>query len=745
MFRQFSILFIFLFLSITTFAQFQDDFSDGDFIQNPQWFGDTANFIVNSNNQLQLNATVAGATQLYVEAPTADSTVWEFYFKMDFSPSSGNQLKIYLVSDNLDFSSNLNGYFLQIGESGTNDALEFYRQDGNLKTLLFRGTDAALGGDSAIANIRIIRDNNDYWSILTDYSGGNNLILEGSITDGTHQFGQFFGIHCQYTSTRIDKFFFDDFSISPLYFDTEAPELSNIIVHNSNELSLIFNENIDIITASDITNYTANNGIGNPDQAIIDANDNRKVRLIFNTNFQNGITNELKIENVEDESGNAINLETAIFEYIEVETATIYDIIINEILADPLPSIGLPIVEFIEIYNRTNKNFSLGNYTFLDNRDTILFPNELLQAGEYAILCDLDNIDLFSNFGKVIGLENFPSLTNGGELLQIRNENNELIDAVEYNDNWYGTDKDNGGWTLERVFMNQPCLLGSENWAASENLLGGTPATENSIVQFENDENEPVLVEAFPDSINRIQLVFNEQLDKNTAENITNYSINNNVNIATASLEFPNNNTVLLELSTDLVESTIYTITIQNTLNDCVGNGFSLTENEIQTAIPSEILPNDLLINEVLFNPQTGGSDFVEIYNHSDKVLNLNDLNIGSANDGLVDDLEPIEVKRLIFPSEYIVLTENELDVKSRYEIENLNNFIETNLPSYPDDVGAVVLVANGEVIDRFDYFADFHFDLIDDVNGVSLERINFDAPTNDKNNLEFKIINYFF
>ncbi len=731
----FLILILFALTQSSISAQFQDNFADGNFTQNPEWLGDTANFIINTNNELQLNALTAGNAQLYVEAPTSDSTIWEFYFKMDFSPSSGNQLKIYLASDNSDFSSNLNGYFLQIGESGTNDALEFYRQDGNSETLLLRGTDAALGGNSAIASVRIIRDENDNWTILADYSGGNNYISEGSIIDGTYQFGQYFGIQCQYTSTRIDKFFFDNFFINPLYFDTDAPELSQITVESANEISLLFNESIDIITASDITNYTVNNGIGNPNQAIIDANDNRKVNLLFNNNFQDGLTNQIQIINIEDEEGNAITSESVDFTYIEVETATIYDIIINEIFADPTPSIGLPEVEFIEIYNRSNKNFSLENYTFWDNTNTIIFPNETLQAGEYAIICDLDEVDLFTSFGKVIGLENFPSLTNGGELLQIRNENNELIDAVEYDDNWYGTDKDNGGWTLERIFINQPCLSGSENWSASENLIGGTPGTENSIVQFENDEIAPILLDAFPDSINRIRLIFNEQLDINTAENSANYSIDNNVNITNVTLEFPNNNTVLLELSNDLIESTIYTITVQNIVNDCIGNSFSSTENVIQTAIPSEIEIGYLLINEILFNPQTGGNDFVEIYNHSDKVLNLNDLNVGSANDGLIDVLEPIEIERLIFPNEYIVLTENELDIKSRYETDNPNNFIETDLPSYPDDEGGVVLVANGEIIDRFDYSKDFHFELIDDVNGVSLERINFDASTNDKNN----------
>lgn len=722
--------------SLSAFAQFQDNFSDGNLDQNPTWLGDTSNFIVNLNNELQLNASASGTSQMYVNAPTADSTVWEFYVNMDFAPSTSNQLKVYLSSNNSDFSGVLNGYYILIGESGSDDAIELRRQDGTSSETLIRGTDGFVSAEPVLIKVRVVRDENYSWSLLVDYTGGNNYAFEGSAVDNIYTFGQFFGISCKYTSTRTDKFFFDDFYIFPLYQDTDAPQISQIEVVSENELTVIFNENVDAITSTDISNYTVNNGIGNPNQAVLDANDDKIVYLTFTNNFQDGSTNELTISGVEDEAGNAINVATINFQYIEVQIAGIYDIIINEIFADPTPSIGLPEVEFIEIFNRSTKNFNIENYTFSDASNDVLLPNVVLQSNEYAIICDEDDVAQFLQFGKVIGVESFPSLTNSGEILQLKNANNELIDAVEYDISWYqDNNKDEGGWTLERIYPNQPCLIGVDNWIVSENLIGGTPAAENSVVVADFDEKSPELVRVFPVSTTEIRLFFNEKLNIERAANIGNYSINNNINIDSANLELPNLNTVLLTLTTPLQDNEIYTITIESNLNDCVNNSFSLLEKEQQFAIPQPILQNDLIINEVLFNPNTGGNDFVEIYNLSDKVLNLNDLQIGAANGGLVDEVKPIDEERLIFPNEYLVLTENTFDIQNQYFTENIDALIETDLPSYPDDEGGVVLISNGEIIDQFNYSEAFHFELLDDENGVSLERLSFTADTQDENN----------
>ncbi len=112
----------------------------------------------------------------------------------------------------------------------------------------------------------------------------------------------------------------------------------------------------------------------------------------------------------------------------------------------------------------------------------------------------------------------------------------------------------------------------------------------------------------------------------------------------------------------------------------------------------------------------------------------------------------PIEADWLIFPNEYVVFTEEANQVRNQYTTPNPENFVENNLPTFADKEGSVLLYAAYDslyfdqfgnpqtaylvkVLDQFDYEEDFHSALVDDKNGVSLERIDMDAPTNDRNN----------
>ena len=122
------LLFIIPFISVQICAQINEDFSDGDFTNNPTWQGDVNNFVVNTNNELQLNApSVTDTSFLSVETGILDfssNVSWEFYVKLDLSPSNSNNFRFYLTSDNANLKGSLNGYFIRVGENGSTDKIK---------------------------------------------------------------------------------------------------------------------------------------------------------------------------------------------------------------------------------------------------------------------------------------------------------------------------------------------------------------------------------------------------------------------------------------------------------------------------------------------------------------------------------------------------------------------------------------------------------------------------------------------
>ena len=121
------------------FSQFTDDFSDGDFTNNPAWIGDIGNFEVDTVFQLHLNDTITNVASLSTESKAIENGSWEFEVKMDFSPSTSNFSKIYLVSDEQNLSGNLNGYFVKIGgQSGSGDDVSLYVQSGSTETKIIQ-------------------------------------------------------------------------------------------------------------------------------------------------------------------------------------------------------------------------------------------------------------------------------------------------------------------------------------------------------------------------------------------------------------------------------------------------------------------------------------------------------------------------------------------------------------------------------------------------------------------------------
>jgi hypothetical protein len=421
------------------------------------------------------------------------------------------------------------------------------------------------------------------------------------------------------------------------------------------------------------------------------------------------------------------------------QTANRYDVIIDEMMVDPSPQAGLPNAEFIELKNASAQSFNLNGWRISDGTSTATITvNFTLQPDSFVVICSNNAVPLLSAFGKTIGVSGFPSLDNDGDLIFLKSKEGVSIHAVEYNTSWYQNPvKSEGGWTLEMMDTKNPCS-GYSNWKASVDPKGGTPGQKNSVDGNNADATAPALIRAFvTDSLN-ITLTFDEPLDSNTASLINNYSISDGVGAPQkATAAGPLFNKVLLQLNVSLQRNKVYTIIAKN-VSDCKGIAVGI-KNTARIGVSAIAGSFDVVINEILFNPKPDGADYIELYNRSNRIINLKELYIANRNStGAISSLKQLAAEDvLFFPQDYLVATENAAMVKQQYTAKNPEAFAEiSSLPSYPDDKGTVVLLNNlGEIIDELRYEEKWHFALISNNEGVSLERIDYNKPTQDKGN----------
>ncbi|MDQ6815435.1 MAG: lamin tail domain-containing protein [Bacteroidota bacterium] len=416
-----------------------------------------------------------------------------------------------------------------------------------------------------------------------------------------------------------------------------------------------------------------------------------------------------------------------------------FDVVIDEILADPTPVVGLPNAEFIEVRNTSGRSINLQGWKCKSTTSSSsAFPLYILPADSFLIITSAGNSHLFTSFGRVMGISSFPALNNAGTTLSLISKEGKTIHSVSYNNKWFQNDvKSNGGWSLEMIDTRNPCA-GFDNWKASIDPKGGTPGTNNSIDAINPDKIAPALLRAFAiDSLNII-LTFSETVDSAKAAVAANFSVSDGVGFAASATVIPPTFTnISLRLNAPLTKGKIYTVTATN-VEDCSGNVIQAA-NKTRVGVASTIDTFEIVINEILFNPKPTGADYVEIYNRSNKIFNLKDIYIAnrSLTTNTLASLRQLTANNILFfPGDFFVISGNGDIIKQNYIAKNPDNFINVSMPSLPDNEGVFVLLnAQGKIADELHYSAKWHFALIDNKEGVALERIDYNKPTQNKDN----------
>ena len=729
---------VLLFRALFSQGQVAEGFSDGDIATNPQWLGISSNWKVNTALQLQSNNTLANSTY-YLSTPSTLATAaqWEFFVNFLFNTSAANYMDIFLTASDSDLTTaGTSGYFVRVG--GTDDEISLFRKaPGGIITKIVDGANGTTASVNIAVKIKITRDGFNQWTLSRDATGtGNAWLTEGVVVDSTYSNSLFFGVLVkQSTASFFQRHFVDDILVRPFLPDTLPPVIQSVTVTSNHSVDLLLNESLDKYSSQLEVNYFANQSLGLPVAAVLDTLNNSLVHLLFLDTFSNAMNYQLTVNGVKDLAGNSIVNGSCNFIYLAPYVPRQYDVVIDEIMVDPSPPVGLPNLEWVELKNTTTHAIQLQGWRIGNASDQSgPMPNFILLPDSLVIVCSSAAATALSLLGPTISVTSFPSLDNVSGQLILKNAQNEIMHSLSYSDSWYQNPlKKQGGWTLEMIDTHNPCSGGS-NWKASSDISGGSPGKKNAVETVNADKSPPRLLRAYAIDSMQLVLIFDEPLDSMKATIKENYRIDGGVGIPSfVATVAPIFDRVMLRLSSPLSRNKGYTVSVVS-VTDCVGNAIGSSNQTARVGLSEVASTADMVINEILFNPRPSATDYVEIYNRSNKLLDLRQVYIANRNStGVISGIAQLSNENnLFFPQEFRVITASAAMVRANYIVQNKDAFIEIDaMPSFNDDKGTVIILnAQGEIIDELSYNEKWHFKLMDQVEGVALERIDYNATT---------------
>jgi hypothetical protein len=372
-----------------------------------------------------------------------------------------------------------------------------------------------------------------------------------------------------------------------------------------------------------------------------------------------------------------------------------HGLFITEFMADPTPSVGLPAYEWIEIRNGSRQpvqlqNWRVGTSTALSGP----LPFYWLPTDSLVILCSNAALSFLSTLGKTIAVTGFPALDNDGTTIWLRHPSGSVMHAISYDKGWYDNSlKAEGGWSLEMIDPTWPCA-GRSNWKNSAHPKGGTPGWVNSTQDLQTELRLPNAIHAYAPTPDSLRIQFSAPIDSSWSIRPSLYRLGDGIEVIAARTVDLLHTTIACKLNRPLQADTVYTLSIAG-IKSCHADDVGRAKT-MPTGLASVCKAQDVVINEILFNPRIGGSDFVELFNPSKKIIDLSSLFITNrlTNGNLGSFTRLSATSRLLFPNEYVAFSSEPSLVMQQYLVNSPLHFFQTNgFPSLPDEEGRLVLL----------------------------------------------------
>lgn len=414
-------------------------------------------------------------------------------------------------------------------------------------------------------------------------------------------------------------------------------------------------------------------------------------------------------------------------------------IVINEIMYAPTS----PEPEWVELFNTRSDSVNVKNWLISDSsrtsRRTIATQDVKIPPNGYAVLTKnpASLLTIHPTIPSlIIGISSFPSLNNTSDAIVVYDSRAIANDSVRYSSSWGGS----GGRSLERIDPLGASTLQS-NWGTTRNAARSTPGERNSLTRRDRDLSIDSLRFSpfFPNAGDSLDVIL---LIKNPGREIApSFSLQLYRDVNADSLPQPN----------ELIAATLRAIPLQAL--DSVLIAFPLRSVQAGTQAfiarvefgADEDTTNNIRlgriivgypagsarINEIMYAPNAGVPEWVEIFNTRSDTLDLNKWLLGNRSSS--SRYEIATVRLPLAPNDYLVFTKDSALFRQAYPSVPEKVIQSATLPTFlwNNSGDAVTLLDNR----RLPMDSVFYRSAWGGTSGRSLERIDALATANDSTN----------
>jgi hypothetical protein len=430
------------------------------------------------------------------------------------------------------------------------------------------------------------------------------------------------------------------------------------------------------------------------------------------------------------EDENLLNNES-IFNFTVNEKQVSYnEIIINEVMIAPINDEP----EWVELKNVSSKNINLKNWKIGDNASSVILDtNDLfLEPNEYLVVSnDSSLLNYYSISARTI-VRPMPAFNNNGDEVVIKNLIGNTIDSLKYSMSWVTTPN---GRSIERVALKES-TTNQLNWRYSEARLKGTPGKTNSVSQKKYDAsilnlNSPQKYAVLNSGLNlnveiknigedEIALVIVNLFHDKSEDGIAQH---NEILHQISFQNFLSGEIKIIEFSVSNFNKGKNKFIVEvNCSNDEFTDNNSASFN-INGVTINEIR-GDLIINEVMYAPSAPESEWIEIFNNSEKVINLNGYKVANSKDTILIANKNVE----LLSNEILLIAKDTAGFKKYLEIPRLYLSPFPTLMNTKDKI--ILLDSLDRIIDSLEYRSTWG-----GAGGKSLEKIEPGLSSPDSTN----------